>query len=64
MQVQAALQHPIFQMACCDHILQLVCASICKNVFGCNRALPDEQIFKQFAEIWPSIDTSTYYSFT
>ena len=62
-QVQEALHHPVFQMACRHHILELVCGAICKNAFGSKTESPTEPLFKRFAEIWCSIDTSTYFSY-
>lgn len=62
-QLQTALGHPLFQLACRHHLLELVCGSICKNVFGGTTESPVEPTFKQFAAVWSTIDKANYHAF-
>ena len=54
-QLQSEFGHPVFRLACRHHILELVCASIGRNVFGSATEFQKEPLFKQFAMNWTAI---------
>ena len=62
-QLQKELKHEVLQLACRHHILELVCGAPCTLVYGDTES-PDEAKYKQFAEVWSSLDKTNYAVFS
>ena len=62
-QLQRHISHPVLQIACRHHIMELICGGAATVVYG-DTDSPDESVFKKFAEVWHCINKQNYRAFS